>query len=230
MCQHACSGEPAGRPETQTQAAANHCGPQVTEHQVYIVVASAVYVCLSHTHRHSHTHTHTHNQYVQRRSNANSRRQTSQPSTTRRRTYSRRTVAVEACTSSPGRCVGTTVVHCLSLLVSSLHCTTPSHIPSSHFSLLIEAHAYMHVASATEREEDKNACIYTCFERAKTQMACTHPYVKHVSTVPYSCAADMATRAVVTAMQRATYALYVVLRNRLRHRAATYYHSYTTLT
>lgn len=179
-------------------------------------------MCVSLSHTQSHTHT-TSTCSAAAHSNANSRRQTSQPSTTRRRTYSRRTVAVEACTSSPGRCVGTTVVHCLSLLVSSLHCTTPSHIPSSHFSLLIEAHAYMHVASATERERKTKTHAYIRVSKGRRlQMACTHPYVKHVSTVPYSCAADTATRAVVTAMQRATYALYVVLRTRLRHRAATY--------
>lgn len=96
---HAAASRPAGRPETQTQAAANHCGPQVTEHQVYIVVASAVCVCVSL----SHTVTHTHNQYVQRRSPQQCQQQTSDVAAylvphAAVRTVGRRTVAVEACT------------------------------------------------------------------------------------------------------------------------------------
>jgi hypothetical protein len=198
--EHACSGEPAGRPETRTQAAANHCGPQVTEHQVYIVVASAVCVYLSLSHTQS-----TSTCSAAAMPTADVRRR-SLSSTTRRRTYSRRTaalwrlaLALDAASTPPS-----STASC-----SSLHCTARRQ--ATFFSPLIEAHTCTSRQRQRERKT-KMACIRVS-KRRRLQMACTHPYVKHVSTVPYSCAADTATRAVVTARQRATHctSCYVVL-------------------
>jgi hypothetical protein len=69
-------------------------------------------------------------------------RRRSLSSTTRRRTYSR---------AAHSRCGGlhTTVVHRLPSLLVSTARTTPSHIPSSHFSPLIEAH------TCTSRQRDR---------------------------------------------------------------------------
>lgn len=157
---HAAASRPAGRPETQTQAAANHCGPQVTEHQVYIVVASAVCVCLSLSHTHTVTHTHTTSTCSAAAMPTADVRRRSLSSTTRHRTYSRggaQSLWRLAHHRRPPPALST-----------SLHCTYDAK-PHSIFSLLTSHRgAYMHVTSARPIEEDKNACMHTCFERAKT--------------------------------------------------------------
>jgi hypothetical protein len=87
----------------------------------------------------------------------------------------------------------------------------------------------MHVTSATEREEDKNG-MHTCFETAKATNG-MHTPVRETrihSSILVRCRHGN-TRGGDGKATR--YALYVVLRStRLRQRAATYYHSYTTLT
>lgn len=113
----ACMQRRAGRPARDTDTGGSEPlrptgdrAPGVHRRRVRCVCVS-----LSHTPTQSHTHTHTTSTCSAAAMPTADVRRRSLSSTTRRRTYSRRTVAVEACTSSPGRCVDTTVVHCLLL-------------------------------------------------------------------------------------------------------------------
>lgn len=118
-----------------------------------------VCVCLSLTHSHTHTQPVRAAPQPTAMPTADVRRR-SLSSTTRRRTYSRggaQSLWRLAHHRRPPPALST-----------SLHCTYDAK-PHSIFSLLTSHRgAYMHVTSARPIEEDKNACMHTCFERAKT--------------------------------------------------------------